>query len=81
MKQTESRLRIYFATGVIGAKCERCGWGAKTSYVPGETAHQTANRVFGGHVCPQSANKTEATVAITSPHNSDHHLPPVAPKL
>lgn len=50
----EPKLRIYMATGVIGCKCETCGWGAKTGYVNGETAHQTAHRVFGEHVCPPS---------------------------
>jgi hypothetical protein len=81
MKQGEPRVRFYFATGVIGAKCEACGWGAKTGYVPGETAHQTAARLFGNHVCPNRSSNVEAAVAITSPHNSDRPLPPVAPKL
>lgn len=55
----EPKLRIYMATGVIGCKCETCGWGAKTDYVGGETAHQTARRVFGEHVCPPSVAEGE----------------------
>ena len=60
MKQGQPHLRIYFATGVIGCKCEACGWSAKTSYVPGETAHQTASREFSNHVCPRAAAPVEA---------------------
>jgi hypothetical protein len=55
----EPKLRIYMATGVIGCKCETCGWGSKTDYVGGETAHQTARRVFGDHVCPPASVEGE----------------------
>ena len=61
MQVREPKLRIYMATGVIGCKCEACGWTAKTSYVSGETAHQTATREFGNHICPRPAVQTEGT--------------------
>ena len=72
MKQGQPHLRIYFATGVIGAKCEKCGWSAKTGYVPGETAHQTATREFGSHVCAKRPAgpievATESTLPLAKP--------------
>ena len=63
MKLSQPHLRTYFATGVIGCKCEKCGWSTKTSYVPGETAYETATRVFGNHVC---ATKPAGPVAASA---------------
>ena len=67
MRQGQPHLRTYFATGVIGCKCEKCGWSAKTSYVPGETAHETATRVFGTHVCAPRATGIEVAKDSTLP--------------
>ncbi len=51
MKDGAPNLRFFSMTGVIGCKCQTCGWSATTPYVRGETADQTVRREFSGHSC------------------------------
>lgn len=63
MQERKPKLRIYTMTGLIGCKCDTCGWAATTPYVNGERTDQTVQRVFRIHVCSPLEDEPALTPA------------------